>query len=128
MRARILLVSLLLICATSATPVDAASGDSGSLAYNNRIQSIVTSRVISALIPHFWQLQRGGSGTVGVRFRVLATGEVESVTLIQRHPLRLVNNTCTHVISGTKFPPIPAKVLREEGHPYVDVTSTIRVN
>ena len=125
---RILSLSLLVLFAASATSVNAGSSGSATLAYQKRVQSIVTSRVIQALIPHFWQLQRGGSGTVGVRFRVLATGQAESVAVIERHPLGFVNKTCLRVISSTKFPPIPAKVLREQGHPYVEITSEIRIN
>ena len=122
------LLTLTLVLAASAASVSVASGDSATLAYRNRVQSIVTSAVISALIPHFWQLQRGGSGTVGVRFRVLATGQAESVTVVERHPLGFVNKTCSRVIMGTKFPPIPPKVLREQAHPYVEVACEIRIN
>jgi outer membrane biosynthesis protein TonB len=128
MKTRILFASLLAIFVSSAANMLAASSGAATLAYQKRVQSIVTQRVLAALIPRFAQLQRAGSGAVGVRFRVLVTGQVESVTITQRHPAGFVNSTCSHVISSAKFPPIPTKVIHEQGHAYVDVTSEIRVN
>jgi len=128
MRSRIALLTLLLVLACFASPMVAASTGFATLAYQNRVQGIITSRVIAALIPRFQQLQRAGSGAVGVRFRVLATGQVESVTITRSHPAGFVNSTCSRVISSTRFPPVQSKVIHEQGHPYVDVTTEIRVN
>ena len=128
MRSHIALLTLSVVLACFASPVLAVSSGSATLAYQNRVQGIVTSRVIAALIPRIQQLQRAGSGAVGVRFRVLATGQVESVAITRRHPAGFVNSTCTRIISSTRFPPIPSKVIHEQGHPYVDVTAEIRVN
>jgi len=128
MRSHIVSLTLLAVLASFASPVLAAGSGSATLAYQNRVQGIITSRVIAALIPRFQQLQRAGSGAVGARFRVLATGQVESVTITRSHPAGFVNSTCSRVISSTRFPPIPSKVIHEQGHPYVDVTTEIRVN
>jgi hypothetical protein len=127
MRARRLLAIIVAIFAYG-TSVLAASNGSATLAYQKRIQWIVMMRVGGALIPGFHQIQRAGSGSLAGRIRLLATGQVESVTLTQRHPASFANSTCTRVISSTKFPPIPARVLSEQGHPYVDITYRINVN
>jgi TonB family protein len=89
---------------------------------------MITPRVIAALIPRFELLRRAGSGAVGVTFRVRASGEVESVTVTRRYPAGFVNDACVRVISRTKFSPIAAKVIKEQGHPYVDVSTEIGVN
>ena len=128
MRLRFVLLTFWLVIASLASPVMAANRGSATLSYQNRVQSIVMSRVFAALIPRFQQLPRAGSGAVGARFRVLASGQVESVTVTRRHPASFVNSTCSRVISSTRFPPLPSKVIHEQGHPYVDVTTEIRVN
>lgn len=106
----------------------AASAGSATLAYQNRLTNMITPRIIAAVIPRFELFYRAGSGAVGVKFRVRASGEAESVTVTRRHPAGFVNDACVRVISSTKFPSIPAKVIKEQGHPYVDVTTEIKIN
>jgi hypothetical protein len=110
------------------TPMLAANGGPATLAYQKRVRYMAVMRIGGALIPYFYEIQRAGSGTIVTRFRLRETGRAENVKITQRHPFGLANSIASHVISTTKFPPIPSPVIREQRHPYMDITFQLPVN
>ena len=96
------------------------------LAYQERINSIITQLVVPALTSRLDQLR--GAGTVKLTYRVRANGEVGWIKITSGSSNHFVNDTCKQTIKAAKLPPIPKDVLKELHRRWVEVDTEIGIN
>jgi hypothetical protein len=116
------LISLLCACCALCSFARAAEADSATHAYQARLNGIVIQLVGPPLAKRFDLLR--DAGTLKLTYRVRASGEVESVKVTARVN-QFVTDTCVRTIKAAKLPPIPASVIKEQGHAWVDVDTEI---
>ncbi len=56
-----------------------------------------------------------------VTFRLDRQGRVKGLKVVSRNSNPWVQETATRMIRVAKFPPIPKRVIAEQGHDWVDV-------
>jgi TonB family protein len=61
-------------------------------------------------------------------FRLDRSGHVTRLKVSSSTSNRFVEQITIQMIRATKFPPIPKKVIAEQGHDYVDVDSEINID
>jgi TonB family protein len=61
-------------------------------------------------------------------FRLDRAGRVTRLKVTSSTSNRFVEQTTLQTIRATKFPPIPKKVIAEQGHDYVDVDNEINID
>jgi TonB family protein len=61
-------------------------------------------------------------------FRLDRSGHVTRLKVSSSTSNRFVEQTTIQMICATKFPPIPKKVIAEQGHDYADVDSEINID
>jgi hypothetical protein len=116
------LIALLCACCALSSFARTADAESATHAYQACLNGIVIQLVGPALAKRFDLLR--DAGTLKLTYRVRASGEVESVKVIARVN-QFVTDTCVRTIKAAKLPSIPTSVIKEQGHPWVDVDTEI---
>ena len=98
---------------------------SATFSYQSQINTIVLQAVIPELAKHFNLLR---AGSVKFSFRLDRQGRLSRLKVTSSTSNRFVEQTTIQMIRATKFPPIPKKVIVEQGHHFVDVDSEINLN
>jgi TonB family protein len=123
MRGRLLSAVLIMLFthafAQSGIPAEALR--SATFSYQTQINTIILQAVVPELAKHVNLLK----GMVKFSFRLNRQGHLNSLKVTSSTSNRFVEQTTIRMIRATKFPPIPKKVIAEQGHDYVDVDSEI---
>jgi hypothetical protein len=123
MRTHTILSFFAFIIGFTITPSALASGappGSASLVYQSRVAKVFMQSVVPALAKGIDQLI--AAGPTKVYCRIKADGRVENVRVISAHANKFVFDTCTRMLSSTKFPPIPEAVQREQKKTYLEMS------
>ena len=120
----LLLVSLVAVdaIAQKSAPVDAIR--SASFAYSSQITTSIIQAVVPELAKNFPQLR----GSLKFSFRLDRGGHVSAVKVVSSTSNRFVEQTTVRAIRAFRFPPIPKKVIAEQGHDWVDIDSEINID
>jgi TonB family protein len=120
----LLLVSLIAVDASAqkGAPIDAIR--SSSFAYSSQITTTVIQAVVPELAKNFQQLR----GSLKFSFHLDRSGHVSAVKVVSSTSNRFVEQTTVRAIRATRFPPIPQKVIAEQGHDWVDIDSEINID
>jgi len=97
---------------------------SATFSYQTQINTMVLQAVVPELAKHVNLLK----GTVKFSFRLDREGHLKSLKITSSTSNRFVEQTTMRMIRAMKFPPIPQKVIAEQGHDYVDVDSEIDID
>jgi len=119
MRAR-LFVIMALICAAQAIAQNGAPAETR-LPATAQYQSQVSAIASQAVIPEFAKHRERLKGSVKVTFRLDREGRVKDLKVASTNSNPWTQETATRMIRVAKFPPIPKKVIAEQGHDWVDV-------
>ncbi len=84
-------------------------------------QSQVSAIASQAVVPEFAKHRERLKGSVKVTFRLDRQGRVKDFKVVSTNSNPWVQETATRMIRAAKFPPIPKKVIAEQGHDWVDV-------
>ena len=124
------IASLLLSALIYSTPMFAQSGvaaeapNSATFSYQSQINTIVLRAVVPELAKNFRQLR----GTVKFTFRLDRRGRLKTLSVTSSTSNRFVEQTTIRMIRAATFPPIPKKVIAEQGHDWVDVDNEITID
>jgi TonB family protein len=89
--------------------------------------SIAYIKVMKAKINSLWQgyakesPQSVTPGTVKISFRLNADGTVQDIRVRSNTSNQFLADVCMRAIKNAKLPPLPAAVIREQGHAWADV-------
>jgi TonB family protein len=126
MRARHLIIIPLLcgahLLALAGVPAEALR--TATFSYQSQINTIVLQAVVPELTKHMELLR----GSVKFSFRLDRQGRLKSLKVTSSTSNRFVEETTIQMIHRSKFPPIPKKVIAEQGHDWVDVDSEINID
>jgi TonB family protein len=111
------------VFAQSGIPAEALR--SATFSYQSQINTIVLQTVIPELAKHFNLLR---AGSVKFSFRLDRQGRLSRLRVTSSTSNRFVEQTTIQMIRATRFPPIPKKVIAEQGHDFVDVDSEINLD
>jgi TonB family protein len=84
-------------------------------------------KVMKAKINSLWQGYAQASpqsvtpGTVTVSFRLNADGTAQDIRVRSNTSNQFLADVCVRAIRNAKLPPLPAAVIREQGHAWADV-------
>jgi TonB family protein len=125
MRRRLLLVALLAfhVDAFAHSGVPAEAIRSATFAY----QSQITTTVLQAVVPELAKHVDLCRGAVKFSFRLDRQGRLSDLRVTSSTSNRFVEQTTIRMIRATRFPPIPKKVIAEQGHDWVIVDSEIDI-
>jgi TonB family protein len=126
MRARILLLffSLLALDATAQKNAPANAIRSASFAYSSQITTAILQAVVPELAKNFRQLR----GSLKFSFHLDRGGHVSVVKVVSSTSNRFVEQTTVRAIRAFRFPPIPKKVIAEQGRDWVDIDSEMTLD
>ena len=119
MRARPLVI-IPLICCAQAIAQSGATAETR-LPTTSVYQSQVSAIAFQAVVPEFTKHRERLKGSVKVTFRLDRQGRVKGLKVVSTNSNPWVQETATRMIRVAKFPPIPKKVIAEQGHDWVDV-------
>ena len=120
----VLLASVLAASVTAQTNPQIDAIRSASFAYSSQITTAVIQAVVPELAKNFQQLR----GTVKFSFHLDRSGHVSAVRVVSSTSSKFVEQTTVRAIRATSFPPIPKKVIAEQGHDWVDIDSEINID
>ncbi len=84
-------------------------------------QSQVSAIASQAVVPEFAKHRERLKGSLKVTFRLDRQGHVKDFKVVSTNSNPWVQETATRMIRAAKFPPIPKKVIAEQGRDWVDV-------
>ena len=119
MRARPFLIIPLICCAQAIAQSRAAAETR--LPATSLYQSQVSAIAFHAVVPEFAKHRERLKGSVKVTFRLDRQGRVKDLKVVSTNSNPWTQETATRMIRAAKFPPIPKKVIAEQGHDWVDV-------
>ena len=119
MRARPFII-IPLICCTQAIAQSGAAAETR-LPATAQYQSQVSAIASQAVVPEFAKHRERLKGSVKVTFRLDRQGRVKGLKVVSTNSNPWAQETATRMIRVAKFPPIPKKVIAEQGHDWVDV-------
>src|SRR5260370_40636873 len=119
MRARPFVIIPLICCAQTIAQSGAAAETR--LAATSLYQSKVSAIAFQAVVPEFAKHRERLKGSVKVTFRLDRQGRVKGLKGVSAKSNPWTQETATRMIRAAKFPPIPKKVIGEQGHDWVDV-------
>ena len=126
MRARLFVIALFAFStpplAESGIPAEAIR--SATFSYQTQINTIVLQAVVPELAKHVNLLK----GSVKFSFRLDRQGHLSRLRVMSSTSNRFVEQTTIQMIQTAKFPPIPKKVIAEQGQDFVDVDSEIKID
>jgi TonB family protein len=126
MRALQLAILPLICCAhifgQSGVPAEALR--SATFSYQTQINTIVLQAVVPELAKHVELLR----GSVKFSFRLDRQGYLTNLKVTSSTSNRFVEETTIRMIRAWKFPPIPKKVIAEQGRDWVVVDSEINID
>jgi TonB family protein len=118
---------LVAMLAGSASAQKNASADairSASFAYSSQVTTSIIQAVVPELAKNFPQLR----GSLKFSFHLDRAGNVSAVKVVSSTSNRFVEQTTVRAIRAFRFPPIPKKVIAEQGHDWVDIDSEINIS
>ena len=86
--------------------------------YQSQVSAIASQAVIPEFAKHRERLK---PGSVKVTFQLNRQGRVKSLRVVSTKTNQWAEATAIRMIRVAKFPPIPKKVIAEQGHDWVDV-------
>jgi TonB family protein len=113
-------VIILLICCAQAIAQSGAGAETR-LPATAQYQSQVSAIASQAVVPEFAKHRERLKGSVKVTFRLDRQGRVKGLKVVSTNSNPWTQETATRMIRVAKFPPIPKKVIAEQGHDWVDV-------
>jgi TonB family protein len=118
MRARPFVIIPLICCVQAIAQSGAAETR---LPATSLYQSQVSAIAFRAVVPEFAKHRERLKGSVKVTFRLDRQGRVKDLKVVSTNSNPWTQETATRMIRAAKFPPIPKKVIAEQGHDWVDV-------
>jgi len=110
-----------LICCAQAIAQSGAAAETR-LPATSLYQSQVSAIASQAVVPEFANhRERLKGGSVKVTFRLDRQGRVKGLKVVSTNSNLWAQETAARMIRAAKFPPIPKKVIAEQGHDWVDV-------
>ena len=119
MRARPFVIIPLICCAQAIAQMGAAA--EMRLPATSLYQSQVSAIASQAVVPEFAKHRERLKGSLKVTFRLDRQGHVKDFKVVATNSNPWVQETATRMIRAAKFPPIPKKVIAEQGRDWVDV-------
>ncbi len=119
----LLAVAIAGFCLVPSAVAAAAPPSAATLAYQQRLGTAAVAAVMPSLMPRVDQFLAAGS--VRIKCRINARGQVQSVDVRTGRPNRFVQETCARVLKRTTFPKIPKEVQTELGKSWIDLTVDI---
>jgi TonB family protein len=119
MRARSFVIIPLMCCAQAIAQSGAAAETQ--LPATSLYLSQVSAIASQAVVPEFAKHRERLKGSVKVTFRLDRQGRVKGLKVVSTNSNPWTQETATRMIRAAKFPPIPKKVIAEQGHDWVDV-------
>ncbi len=120
MRARPFVIIPLICCAQAIAQSGTAAETR--LPATSLYQSQVSAIASQAVVPEFAKhRERLKGGSVKVTFRLDREGRVKDLKVVSTNSNLWAQETAARMIRVAKFPPIPKKVIAEQGHDWVDV-------
>jgi TonB family protein len=119
MRARPFVIIPLICCAQ--VIAQNGAGAETQLPATAQYQSQVSAIAFQAVVPEFAKHRERLKGSVKVTFRLDRQGHVKGLRVGSTNSNPWTQETATRMIRVAKFPPIPKKVIAEQGHDWVDV-------
>jgi TonB family protein len=120
MRARPFVI-IPLICSAQAlaqSGIAAETRPSATSLYQSQVSAIALQAVIPEFAKHRERLK---PGSVKVTFQLDKQGRVKGLKVASTKSNQWAEATAIRMIRVAKFPPIPKKVIAEQGHDWVDV-------
>ncbi len=119
MRARPFVLIPLIYCAQAFAQIGSAAETRPSA--TSLYQSQVSAIAFHAVVPEFAKHPERLKESVKLTFRLDRLGRVKHLKVISTSSNRWAQETATRIMRVAKFPPIPTKVIAEQGHDWVDV-------
>ena len=120
MHARTFVIILPMCCAQAfaQSGIAAETRPSATSLYQSQVSAIASQAVVPEFAKHRERLK---GGSVKLTFRLDRQGRVKGLKVVSTKSNRWAEATAVRMIHVAKFPPIPKKVIAEQGHDWVDV-------
>ncbi|HEY6154905.1 MAG TPA: hypothetical protein VIW07_14295 [Candidatus Udaeobacter sp.] len=103
----------------------AARQNDPTAAYAQRVQATLVQMTIQTIKA---QPQLLKAGHLWLTCRIGRRGEVQSVKVASRHPVRGITEAFSTALKAAKFPPIPKEVMIQRGDDFIDVTTDFGID
>jgi TonB family protein len=120
MRAQPFVIIPLICCAQvfAQSGIAAETRPSATRLYQSQVNAIAFQAVVLEFAKYRERLKRG---SVKLTFRLDRQGRVTDLKVVSTKSNQWAEATAIRMIHVAKFPPIPKKVIAEQGHDWVDV-------